>query len=707
MQEYKYTLKLYDLSGSLLKTLILINNPAGWDKKRWTIKRHDVYHSCMRWFSYELRFVKEGKIELDQHYLEYGHEAIATLEVEKRNELTARFNSELEGLIDFATWKYERDYTSVTLIDNDTLAKFIARDEQPYNVKHVKTADSVTIDSFIDHPIELYLEPINITNWAYCEDAENQHSVSGSTSNATNTEDPDGTYTENNVGTDLDSSFEYTNNGSAQVTHVIRVKATTNITNGVMAMTLQTGMPPSITFWFDLFIDGTAISKHSFDYFTEDLLGLGSKNFSYSNTIDTTFTYGVLPGQTIKLDWQIKHTFINCLGTISYDVETTFELIDISIITQSPVAGKYHSAWLPYELFTRLLQLMTSRTDETTLLESDILGRTDSEFNTYDLDGSASMIAVINGAYLRGYSDKPMNLTFRDLFKSFDRIFSLGCWYDLNNNIFQIKSKHQFYKNVKIIDLGNVANLKIYTAKDYCFSSVQGGFDNDNQYEDNLGSLEWMTKFEWVSPNEKIKNVLDLRVPYRADSVGIEIMRRSVAYDTGDEDKEDDKEIFLIESKRFDEGGYINKNGDDFYDIEGIRRAQYYYNFGITPKRNLLRNGDLLAANQYKNKSAGLKYIESRNNTPLETQELVTSDIIKEIENVNITNETQLFDPILFEFNSSVTPEILDQLKADPHGYVEFYYEGYPFYGFIIEVSTESFRRKGNWLLIKANRNRR
>jgi hypothetical protein len=65
-----------------------------------------------------------------------------------------------------------------------------------------------------------------------------------------------------------------------------------------------------------------------------------------------------------------------------------------------------------------------------------------------------------------------------------------------------------------------------------------------------------------------------------------------------------------------------------------------------------------------------------------------------------------LFYPEIYNFTAPLTDTIVQQLRTDPHGYVSFENLGVTLSGFILEVSTEPFMRKGNWTLIKRNPNR-
>ena len=104
----------------------------------------------------------------------------------------------------------------------------------------------------------------------------------------------------------------------------------------------------------------------------------------------------------------------------------------------SPGSGDVY-VYYPYEIASRLIQQITDETDSAKLLHSDILGRTDSQFQTYASDGIASLIAMTNGYKLRGY-DRTINFDLKNFFKCLDQISQLGLWYDSVNDRFVIES---------------------------------------------------------------------------------------------------------------------------------------------------------------------------------------------------------------------------------------------------------------------------
>ena len=79
--------------------------------------------------------------------------------------------------------------------------------------------------------------------------------------------------------------------------------------------------------------------------------------------------------------------------------------------------------------------------------------------------------------------------------------------------------------------------------------------------------------------------------------------------------------------------------------------------------------------------------------------------VINELEDIAFT-EQPLYYAETYTFNAELSFDIILQLFSDPHGYVEFNYLGVTYSGYIDELSSQPFNRRGNWTLLKRNPNR-
>jgi len=356
---------------------------------------------------------------------------------------------------------------------------------------------------------------------------------------------------------------------------------------------------------------------------------------------------------------------------------------------------------LVHEFGAKILEIITGVADP---LNAPILGRTDSEPRVYGSDGDYGILGLANGYNLRGFpfADQPSKASFRDFFKSIDALFNLGFWYD--GTEFVIAEKETFYRDDSIITLGEVKDLEITIAKDKYFNKVLGGYAPFAPYEDVNGQQVPNVQAEYANDGQRVKGELDIRSPFRADDYGIELSRKEGYYATKGEDTKFDSDVFFINSQR--DSPYRTLQGyDNFDDIDNIFTPETRLNLDLTPKRNLARHLNQLAVPVFLSGS-DVQFISTQYNLPLETKKTSVPTVVETegIDNGDLVEP--LFYPEEYNFTAPLTGVIIQQLRTDPHGYVEFDADGVTYAGFILEVSTEPFMRKGNWTLIKRNPNR-
>jgi len=160
-----------------------------------------------------------------------------------------------------------------------------------------------------------------------------------------------------------------------------------------------------------------------------------------------------------------------------------------------------------------------------------------------------------------------------------------------------------------------------------------------------------------------------------------------------------------------DVSDYVTLQGyDNFTVITGVYTPSTRLNLDITPKRNLLRHLNqlsipLFVAGGYTN------FMKLQTDLDLATQKSGDPLIFEQDDLTYIVLratdlEEPLYYPEIYNFTSELSIDNILQLISDPHGYVEFDYLGVTYSGYILEVSSEPFNRRGNWTLLKRNPNR-
>ena len=355
---------------------------------------------------------------------------------------------------------------------------------------------------------------------------------------------------------------------------------------------------------------------------------------------------------------------------------------------------------LLFEVGAKLLQIMTGVADP---LDSTLLGRTDSTPRTYGGDGDYSLNGLATGNMLRGFlfSLFPIVTSFRDYFQSINSLFNLGVWY--NGTDFEIKAKEDYYKVSKIITLGEVQGLEISVAGDHYFNKVIAGYRDTLDYEDVNGKQVFNVRGEFTSAIKRNENVLDLSSVYHGDDYGIELARKNQINLPTPEDSRYDDLTYFVNGRR-DNGDYITNQGyDDFTVINGVYSPSTRLNLNLSLKRNLNRHENVLSVPMFITNNDVL-YLSKQFELALSTQK--SGDPVVFEKNNIVYSEEALYYPEVYNFTAPLSNADILQLQSDPHGYVEFDYLGVTYSGYILEVSTEPFNRRGNWTLIKRNPNR-
>lgn len=700
MKNYKYILN-HSVKGSLT----LENSPVNWLDKNITFTRHDVYKSVLSSFSLELGFPFEGAEYLKDVYETYGIDEEVTITITQLDKSDYTYKAFYAGIIDFSTYRYENNIAYCEIVQNDVLSQFLNRADISIDLTSAKSLSDDTLTAFSSLTRDMLIKKLDIyVASLFKYESPLQVSYNETYGSAVSWDEYFGFGSDwdvNEIGDDAtlpntsgDSSRRviYTNSGSDDQIMKLKFKGTIS---GSITIT-GTGN------W----TAGILIKSRTSTWYTFSDSGTGAETVNISLTdIDENHTNTISPAGTHALDVEFFGTTDNAgVQSIEFDITLT----DINIQLYKFYLGRTaedKEVVFPHEAAAKLIQIMTG---DNSPLYSTILGRTDSELQTYASDGDLSLIGLSSGYMLRGFSteEKGLSFSFMDLFKSLSAISPLGLWYDNANERFDIESIENYYDTSEILDIGEVSDLVIEAGTEYFFNSIVGGYSSDLDYDDVGGMQNFNCSTEWTNSIKRVINQLDISSPFRADDYGIELARQKPSDEFYGDDMDSDEDIFMVYGVR-DGADFESVQGyDDFDVIDNIYSDSSRLNVDLSPARNLLRNKSLVAVGAYKN-LGDVKFSTSTFRLDLGTQKSGEPSVLYEKDNITAsTLDEPLFYPELYIFNAPVTREIFTQLLADPHGYVTFTHKGEEYKGHIIEVSTEPFRRSGNWTLIKHNTNR-
>ena len=687
---YKYTLST-DVDSE-----VLTSNPAGWDNLGSVWERNLYYHSILRNYILSLRFNMKtggGGTYLLGKYNSKGVDALVNVDIAIRNPQTDDYDSIYTGIIDFHPDRFKIDdwerFIEAGIIDSNKEQKFKAREEIDYNVLSEVSTDNVTIDSFVSAPKSITFKKIDISllcqstgtmigndNFTDVADTLEPYYTGAITANEIGSRilisdaPSDKKIYENDTGVDvnfkgniqgsyiLDLYFQPVIFGLGANSVILRFYSVFNIYDSLAALKDQT-----------IIINTIEVSLSSL---------MANQTVGKTGSYDIDFDETLPDGYYVEFETRVYLTNLKemVIDVILTSLITNFTINEISL----GIADSSVSSFFYYEAFTRLIQLMTSETDTDKLLYSELTGRTDSEFTTYDSDGDASLDIITSGKAIRGYPNTPINLNMRDLFKTLDSCYNVGLGVDRVNDRFFLEKKEEFYKNELMFDLGEVTKFRRQPLGREYFSKLMSGWNNDEKVEDYQGANEFIVPTEH-SIQIPIKEPSDKKTVYSGSSVEIEAARRKPYSSNPSEDISQDENIYVIRT----DGTETIQAGSG---VSGFGSVEDYYNIALTPRENLIRHANVLKIPLWKSVDR-IKFVKSQKNTDItytnQNGDLVTE--LSDIESFELAEE-RLFNPELHTFESSLTTAQITELNTDPHRYISYEFDNVSYEGFIDKIET-------------------
>lgn len=712
---------------------VLTLNPDNWSKQGVNMFRHEVYHGFMRKkyitsFRFPIKTGGGGQYILDA-YEDGGLEAEIGIEIRKHDPQTDAFTNPRTGILDLKPEKFIIDYEDLfvecSVIDSMKQNKLITRDQINYDVFSLVSSDNVTVADFstpyqeIDYlPIDIYL------------DNEFTGGITGSGTLTTIADDQEVEFTGGNVivnqvGDRLNvdngviSKLIYTNSTSNSVD----VKISNFEFTSAMNITINTGTNNPTVLYVVTKLEARNSGGSLLDYIWIDYYVDGSDQFNYASPPDVlpkneviihtqndieyyrkVATFGIpdifedidkdnailtvpVDGY-IELTTQIYNRYPSGTTDVTYSLATVISNLTITEITagepQTTVRGLF-----VHEAFTRLIQLATSETDTSKLYQSDLTGRTDSEFTATAVNGDAAHDFVTNGKLIRGYPDQPLNLNFRDLFKTEDGLRNIGAAYDSTNERFYIDKKENFYNTNLLFDLGEVAHLKVTPYSKAYFSKILSGQKNKVEVEELNGANEYNVSTEH-SLSMPIKETLDIQTPYNINSIEQEKLRRSQYDENASIDLNQDKNVYIVDT----DGSETIQNGSS---VTGFSGSDTYYNIAFSPRECIIRWSNWISAGLYRSANKIINYVTSQKDTNIS----YTNEGGVSVNEHDDIPDAEMLSPVILpeldEFEKPVSEDILNTLEGDPHGVITYSYDGQNRAVFLLSLETEDYTKAGTW----------
>jgi len=617
-------------------TYVLPNAPIGWEENiiRWS--RSEFYYGMIRSFSVPLQFVLDGAWILRTGFYTFGLRSYAQLQIEELNLSTWAYEVIYTGEIDFSTFSDKLTDVTVTAMEGGISAKIKAYENVKYTIP-IDVADAIDIE----------LTPLKLRENATFIFPEKQGGFTGTSLNRVLL--PVDLIINEVQGLEFSSkSVEYESLGVP-----------------------LPDMTENPNWFFKALSDGNINIKGN-------LIG------------------GNLGIQIINQDGDI----LQVLSVDTGDFDITFD-VDIPVVTGDRLffigieylgakfisEGEFLSTYFtetpatfckalrPIYVFQQLLNKMNQNVPVS--IQSFLLKEWE-------------QLTITSGQAIRRQDNPVLILSFRDFFTSINAVLNVGFGIIQGKAVLEKKS-FWFQSTLKAADVGENKEFNLELYEPYIYNSIKVGYPDpkfstivDNNDEVNS------TQF-WSDPIIRVQKELDLTSIIRGDCYGIEDTRITPL---GSPNTNNDNDAFFIKIKADPESisgdpYYRPERSEGYVSLSGVLAAETFYNWDISPKRNLLRHGDFLRSMLYNYDQFFINFESALKNSKMS---VVGLDGVRVTENVSISIGTLpdiIFIPYLITIVTKLPKNAMALVGNYPTGYIRSTFNDSTQDGFMIDVSVD------------------
>lgn len=693
MREYEYILTFNGTSETLT------DNPAGWDRVGVTFERNWTYMSILRNLSLSLRFARTsggGYDFIKAAYESQGIYANIGITINKRNPATNDYDAFYSGILDLTPNRFaiERSYIEAPILDKKKLQLFKSRDENEIDLFSTTSIDNTPLNRLPIKTIGLTPIDIYLSSAFTCEQFSRQSFITGEVTVLSWAKDFPTRPLEivrNEIGDNFTVGTDeviYTNSSSADVEVTVKIEGIVGGNGTILNNSAAAPFSIRQRFYVVAYNSlGVAQDTKTPIDVTNTAPALTDQDYSTAIPLTVTYVMTIPAGGYLSIfnGWQgdgggiIFSTSVNIYDTTAIDVD-----IELKVVGEPETDCE---CFFVFEALTRALQILTSETVTSKILDSTLFGRTDSEFINYNSNGDYALDAIFTGRMCRQYPDAKFVVKFKDLFETFKALYNIGMGYDNTNDRFYIEDITTFFDaNTLMFDLGEVSNLKITPLNEGYFNKIVAGCENEGDYEQAQGAYEFAVKREYSTPTP-VKEDKNIRTKYRLDSVGIEFTRKNQYDEKANEDYRDDEAVFVVRTD--------GTNPVIDSTVTGFAGVENYYNTMLTPRQNLLRHANLIATTLFR-KTDGVLKAQSVN----KIFELTVNGVDENSDVTTAELGTSLIIPELYEFDSYVNTTIINILLNNPHGFIRFSNFGVNYEGYLMRCETGDYNKKASYSVI-------
>lgn len=673
----------------------LRKSPDGWRDVLVKYGRNQKYMGMFRDFTVPMRFPKDGALILRWLFWKYGIEAYAKLLIVKNDRTIwpEKHKTWYVGEIDFSKFKQDK-YGNVTVnVMEGGLSKLLKA--------HENTKYEIPID---DDPEHVYVKEDGVeltekSNFSMIDGLEIAKTIWGSNIlapiNFINREGRSTGITFSSQNIEDVTSISYDDKlklvnwfANASLDNALAIDV--NISGKIKFTCTQND--PGLGFRMRFLRSNLPITNQN-DYEIFSLNPIVGNTYEFPVNI----TLPLQPGERAYFE-QIY------FGGAGVDIKIQFlQGSDLSMTYKSRFKTTYVKGLYAYRVGQKLVEKITNGQYT---LKSDLLN-------------SRKDIILTSGNGIRGIEGAVIKTSLTDFFKFcfiLDDTTKSGAGLGIENDKVVIERLSYFFKNTSTptpppLELGTIDLENIAAAEDLFFNTIKVGYPNQ-EYDDVNGKYEVNVTHTYSTPGTRIVKELDLVCPYRADSIGMELLR--INYENLDTtDKKDDNEVFILNTETALNPGdteipqHYNLYRPAFTSITGLPAgmAATIFNVMLSPKRVLLNNGAFIRSINHRNEAGKLVFESGDKNSELSTT--LAGETITENEDVEISQlQAVLFLPYYVQLTTSVVLNLQEYMTLKPYETIGFIHKGVSYYTFLwdggIKPATNDHQQ---WKMIFAPNN--
>lgn len=271
-----------------------------------------------------------------------------------------------------------------------------------------------------------------------------------------------------------------------------------------------------------------------------------------------------------------------------------------------------------HDVLQNLINKITNRNDS---FYSETFGYPEAPYHSYEEKGCYADFVILSGFNIRGFpwEDRPLQPVFNELFDSLNAIFNLSLSLEVIDDVekIRIEKKSYCYDKEVILALDKIRGIKRTIAKDKFYSQIQVGYEKGLPKDLN-GLDEPNVKQTYSTALKTIGQPLMLISKLIASGSILEVTRR-LQYDaTVTTDSEYDNDLFIVALNHSDPTR-AEKN-ENYSDVNNLLSPETTYNLDLTPKKNLLRHGNIINPGLLQKLGSEYKFSSGEGNYKLETR---------------------------------------------------------------------------------------